>query len=442
MINSFLASNYEEVSYDVFYRDVFPVGSFEKKGIMEDGKYNGIAVSIASGDKKIKRYTVTDDLDVIDDLVASDDFCLMSPISYIGKSRKSNNARFMYAMAIDMDGVQTKENLIVFGNQILKCDYFAENGVFWGIPEPTYIVSSGTGMHLYYVFKKPVAMFPNVVSGMERLKRRLTWQIWTQGASQLHDNVQYESLFQGFRMVGTITKTGERVRAFKVGNKVDLDFLNRAVPEEWRATQIQYKSDLTLDQAKEKYPEWYQERIIEKKPKNTWIFNRRVYDRWLQRIQTEYSVGHRYWCVWVLAVTAMKCGVSLDELERDAFGLIERFNKDENPFTKEDVLAALEGYDSAWFTYPVEKMAYRSDIPIEKNKRNGRKQEQHLAGARAIQEINDKYNGTNWRDGNGRKPKKDIVQKWKSEHPNGKKIDCERETGLSRHTVIKWWNNQ
>lgn len=59
----------------------------------------------------------------------------------------------MYAMAIDMDGVQTKENLIVFGNQILKCDYFAENGVFWGIPEPTYIVSSGTGMHLYYVFK-------------------------------------------------------------------------------------------------------------------------------------------------------------------------------------------------------------------------------------------------------------------------------------------------
>ena len=48
MINSFLASNYEEVSYDVFYRDVFPVGSFEKKGIMEDGKYKGIAVSIAS----------------------------------------------------------------------------------------------------------------------------------------------------------------------------------------------------------------------------------------------------------------------------------------------------------------------------------------------------------------------------------------------------------
>lgn len=442
MINSFLASNYEEVSYDVFYRDIFPVGSFEKKGVMEDGKYNGIAVSIASGDKKIKRYTVTDDLDVIDDLVASDDFCLMSPISYIGKSRKSNNARFMYAMAIDMDGVQTKENLIVFGNQILKCDYFAENGVFWGIPEPTYIVSSGTGMHLYYVFKKPVAMFPNVVSGMERLKRRLTWQIWTQGASQLHDNVQYESLFQGFRMVGTITKTGERVRAFKVGNKVDLDFLNRAVPEEWRATQIQYKSNLTLDQAKEKYPEWYHKRIDNKQKKGSWVCNRAVYDWWKKRAR-EVEQGHRYWFIMTLATYAIKCCIKREELEQDALDLIPLLNaKGTEPFTEDDVIHALEAYNDSYATYPIDTIVKRTGLPIEKNKRNGRKQEQHLAGARAIQEINDKYNGTNWRDGNGRKQKKDIVQIWKSEHPNGKKIDCERDTGLSRHTVLKWWNNQ
>ena len=142
-----------------------------------------------------------------------------------------------------------------------------------------------------------------------------------------------------------------------------MEYMNSFYPEEFQVKEFAYKSDLTLDQAKEKYPEWYQKRIIEKKPRKTWIFNRRVYDRWLQRIQTEYSIGHRYWCVWVLAVTAMKCGISLEELERDAFGLIERFNKDESPFTKEDVLAALEGYDSAWFTYPVEKMANRSDVP-------------------------------------------------------------------------------
>ena len=136
----------------------------------------------------------------------------------------------------------------------------------------------------------------------------------------------------------------------------------------------------------------------------------------------------------------MKCGVSLDELERDAFGLIERFNKDENPFTKEDVLAALEGYDSAWFTYPVEKMAYRSDIPIEKNKRNGRKQEQHIKIMNAIRDI-EHPNGS-WINKEGAPTKQSIVQKWRLEHPNGKKAECIRDTGLTKPTVYKWWNNQ
>ncbi len=31
------------------------------------------------------------------------------------------------------------------------------------------------------------------------------------------------------------------------------------------------------------------------------------------------------------------------------------------------------------------------------------------------------------------------VQNWRQQHPDGRKIDCERETGLSRHTVLKWW---
>ena len=202
---------------------------------------------------------------------------------------------------------------------------------------------------------------------------------------------------------------------------------------------------MTLDQAKNKYPEWYQKRIIEKKGRGTWNFNRAVYDKWLERLPREANLGHRYWSIWVLAITAMKCGISLDELERDAFGLIDIMNnKDENksdPFTEDDVLAALEGYDSAWYTYPIDKMSYRANITIEKNKRNGRKQEQHLKIARFTRDLNyDDPNG--WINKEGAPTKQSIVQKWRLEHPEGKKADCERETGLSRHTVLKWWNNQ
>lgn len=105
-----LESLFEEVNYKDFYRDIFPIGSLEQKGVYEEGKYNAIARSIKVGKNRTERYIVTDDLDVLDDLVESNDFCIIRPISFIGKSAKSDNARMMYAMAIDLDGINSKKN--------------------------------------------------------------------------------------------------------------------------------------------------------------------------------------------------------------------------------------------------------------------------------------------------------------------------------------------
>ena len=246
IITDALEATFPEVHYSDFYRDIFPVGSFEQKGVYEDGKYNGIAVSIVPGAKQTRRITVTDDLEAIDKMAASDEFCLMSPISYAGKSRKSENARFLYAMAIDLDGVETIEQWRFLMEQIERGHEMLS--FVWGLPRPTYIVASGTGVHLYYVFEKPVPLFRNIVEQLEKLKRRITWQAWTQGASSLHDKVQYESLFQGFRVVGTITKTGSRCRAFKSGEKITVEYLNQFVPEDYRTKDFTYKSDLSLTQ--------------------------------------------------------------------------------------------------------------------------------------------------------------------------------------------------
>ena len=238
-------------------------------------------------------------------------------------------------------------------------------------------------------------------------------------------------------MVGTITKTGERVRAFKVGSKVDLDFLNRAVPEEWRATQIQYKSDLTLDQAKEKYPEWYHKRINNKQKKGSWVCNRAVYDWWKKRAN-EVEQGHRYWFIMTLATYAIKCCIKREELEQDALDLIPLLNaKGTEPFTEDDVIHALEAYNDSYATYPIDTIVKRTGLPIEKNKRNGRKQYVHLERARAVQMID--YPNREWINKEGAPTKQSIVQKWRLEHPDGKKADCIRDTGLTKPTVYKWW---
>ena len=435
-VSSLLEQSYREVNYKDFYRDIFPLGSLEEKGVYEVGKYNAIARSIKVGDSKTKRYIVTDDLDVLDELVKCDDFCIIRPISFIGKSAKSSNARFMYAMGIDLDGLKKKKNFDFLIHQISNGHNMLS--VVWGLPKPTYLVSSGTGIHLYYVFEKPIPLFKNVVKGLERLKKRLTWQAWTQGASVLSDNVQYESLFQGFRMVGTVTKNGGRCRAFKVGNKVTIEYLNKYVPEEYQVETIVYQSRLSLKVAKELYPEWYKNRIINKQPKGSWVCKKDLYDWWIRTLKEGATEGHRYWCIMTLCTYAKKCGVSREVLEKDAYGLIPFMNTLGSAFTEDDVLHALQAYDDSYITYPIKTIEERTDIKIERNKRNGRKQEQHIKIMNAIRDI-EHPDGT-WRNKEGRPDKEKIVEEWRNAHPDGKKIDCERETGLSRPTVLKWWD--
>lgn len=433
-----LSALYEEVSYTDFYRDIFPVGSFEQRGVYEDGKYNGIAVAIEQGGKRTKRLTVTDDLEAIDDMAASDDFCLMSPISYAGKSRRSSNARFMYALAIDLDGLETLKQWEFFVEQVERGHEMLR--FVWGIPRPTYLISSGTGIHIYYVFERPVPMFRNIVEQLEKLKKRLTWQAWTQGASSLHDKVQYESLFQGFRVVGTITKTGGRCRAFSVGGKVTVEYLNKFVPEEYRTQDFVYQSDLRLADAKEKYPEWYQRRVVEKRPKKSWTCKKALYDWWIRKLLGGAEQGHRYWCIMTLATYAQKCGVPRETLEEDAYGLIPFMNTKGDEFTEDDVLHALEAYSDSYITYPIDTIVVRTGIPIEKNRRNGRKQADHI---KLMNFIREEVNGNkNWRKGNGRPTAERTVLKWRQGHPDGSKKECKDATGLSYPTIRKWWNRE
>lgn len=79
-----------------------------------------------------------------------------------------------------------------------------------------------------------------------------------------------------------------------------------------------------------------------------------------------------------LATYAKKCGVSREKLEEDAYGLIPLMNTKGDAFTEDDVLHALEAFTDSYITYPIDTIVNRTGIPIEKNRRNGRKQAQHL----------------------------------------------------------------
>ena len=89
-VETWLSERYPETGYRDFYRDLFPAGELEAKGEQEHGRYTGIAVQVCAD--RARRYTVTDGLEVIDELVRSDNFCIMSPVSYAGKTQRQEMA--------------------------------------------------------------------------------------------------------------------------------------------------------------------------------------------------------------------------------------------------------------------------------------------------------------------------------------------------------------
>lgn len=440
-LNWFREQGFEEIDPIDFYRDLFPVGTFEEKEVYS-GKPNGILVQVKErGEHKI----ITDELDGIRESLGQENV-IMSPISYFGKRRLTKNASFLHALVFDLDGQGMRE-LINVVHQMKTIDPLWDGHTF--LPKATYIVLSGHGLHLYYVLDKPIPMKPYIRREIDKIKKGLTSRIWNDYCTKLWDNIQFQPITQGFRIVGSASKMGAKypVRAFRFGEKWTMQQLNDYIPDvksmrEFKGN-IDFEDVTPIEQAKELWPAWYQTRIVEGKQKNRWYVKRALYDWWLREITKKIKEGHRYFGIMTLAVYAKKCDVSYEELKADAYGLLERFDNlstsESNRFTEKDIKAALQVYKEESVTYPRDTIAKLSGIEIKENKRNYRSQADHLKGARALQAI---YN-PNWREGNGRPKgsgtKKQIIKDWRAANPEGKKIDCHRATGITRPTIDKWW---
>ena len=443
--NEHLEKFLEPVTPFEFYREIFPEGSLERRGHYEDAKGNGIAITVPKGengialeiegDGKARRHTITDELDTLQELQDTD-FTIMSPISYFGRQRSGKNARYLYALVFDLDGVgmpQLRDTLHQMNKDIL--------------PKATFVVNSGTGLHLYYVLSEPVPMYPQNQKYLKELKYALTRQIWNRFTSTIREP-QMQGVLQGFRVIGSSSKLGREfpVVAYRLGGTVELEKLLDYIPdsngEQQRIHGLMRKSRLSLAEAKEKYPDWYERRVVKKERRGRWTVKRDLYDWWLHRIREEIHVGHRFYGIMTLAIYAKKCDIDEDELRQDAFALLQPYDdmsiEDINRFTKDDIVCALEMFNEDYVTFPRDDIAKISGLSMPVNKRNWRNQEQHLQFARGIREIKSKLGEDV--TGGGRPSECSRVLTWRQQHPEGRKADCRRDTGLDPKTIRKWWD--
>ena len=410
-------------------------------------RYNPIVFyqEVVDGQKKNRHRIILKEDDESLRVLSGRKFAIMSPITYVGRNNTQENARYLYALAFDLDGVSMRCHHKMFD--------LVEKGI---MPMPNLIVNSGHGYHLYYLLEDPVALYPVIVPLLNRVKHGLTNILWNMGTSELEDR-QYQSILQSFRLPGTLTKFGKRIRAFVTrSDRYTLEDLNgylskyKLSPEELFVCTGKAKYNpkgVTLSEAERMWPEWYFSRVVQKKRVGRkWHVNRAVYDWWLHLLQEaddEIKEHHRYWCILTLVIYAVKCDVPRDEVLADALALVPKMDSytktEDNHFTESDVYDAMLAYDENYNKWPIKTIEDTTTIRIERNRRNGRKQDVHLKAARAMQTALDPDGS--WREGNGRKAQRDIVKQWKEKNPdNNNKSQCAKETGLSRPTVRKWWD--
>lgn len=441
-VANILRFHYPEVEGEEFYRYIFPnnqnEGEFSKKYSNPNAVYLYKDPKDEGTNRKLRRRIMLNDTweNDYEEFVENNPMTLCSGLSYRGRTNRLAHAQHMNALVFDLDSVGKDEILTLFLRM-------GQEPGLRRLPQPTFLVMSGTGLHIYYVFDEPIDLYPNIKLQLKKLKYDLTFKIWEYKATSQERQIQYQSINQGFRMVGSVNdKYGLKVKAFKTGDKVTLDYINQYVDEEKNKVDLNKPfrpTQYTKKEAKEKFPEWYQRVVVEgNKRAKRWDIKRDLYDWWLRQ-SYKAKGGHRYYFLMVMSIYAVKCNISKKELKKDMYKVFDDLKEVEHnhPLEEKDIWSALETYDRQYYNFTINDIVKLTDIHIEKNKRNYRKQHQHLKIMNFVRD-NVTHPEGNWREGNGRPAKKELVENYVKENPDHNPTEIARNLGISRTTVYKY----
>lgn len=312
------------------------------------------------------------------------------------KGKMTAKAKVAFALIFDLDDVTTQ----TLNNLFIQCN-ISDSG--YHLPHPNYIVLSGGGIHLYYIFNRPIDIHTKRKKNeLQEIKKIIAGRIWNErtttkrGSDGKLTKPEAIDLVHEFRVIGGKCKPNrprKTADAYSYRKEFySLDELKTYASVDLEDFDVYWakknKFKHTLDEWKILDPNWYERRIIKHEKPRHWSFNSDApYRKFIERIYNDVQIGHRYFCVKCLAAIALQCNVSYDKLIADAEKLLPRlqsFDTSANKFDyNNDFLQALNWYfDShAWETR-VEYVRNSTGVDLPITKRNYRKQTDHLKIAR------------------------------------------------------------
>ena len=375
--------------------------------------------------------------EAIDQAVDRNDI-LLGGSTYFKNFVSKATAKDVHALIIDMDNVWAGVLQSALQNDWNEDDK--------ELPKPTYIVNSGTGLHLYFLFDEPIPHYVCNSEKIDQLSRRLAVQ-QTTSPTYLQKQVQWFG--QDFRMAGSLNKYNWRNEVFRVGEKWDIDRLAQAVGME-DTHFVRYGEPRTRQLVK-------RERTKNRTKRKGWRCNQGFYDYTLERCRNETKEGNRYMSFCALTVIAWKCNVPISKVEQDLKGLIPKYNKGaKRQITEKEIEHALRMYNEKAMLTQRERL--QDWIGWEYKPQTNRHYGKQVFKRKKSQEARDKglkntnlevrgwavrdamYPDGEWRNKDGAPSKQEEVRAWRQLHPDGKPKDCMADTGISKNTVYRWWN--
>lgn len=405
-----LAAYGERVSAATLYEDMFGVEH------MQD-----IFPVVIIGEDEAKHIVPMPLDEAIEQAAGRRNDMLIGACSYFNNWVSKRSCRDVYGFIIDADNFYsgTLQNA-------LQDNWYTASGDY--TPMPTYIVNSGTGLHLYYLFDSPIPNYKSSTRQLDMIYRALAVQQTTRRVF-LHKQVQWFG--QDFRMAGGLNKYGWINSAYKVGSKWDIDKLAQAVG--FKDIHVRrYDEQRQPDQQPQR------RRIVRK----GWRTSPRFYEYALKNCHDKTKEGNRYTSMCALVTIAWKCGVSIEQVERDLLALLPKYNDGAtNPIKANEIQSALKMYnDRAILTQRATLETWQGWEYKPQTQRHTGKQKFTRAVSLAVRSwpVRDAmYPGGEWRHIPG--TKQQAIEEWQRQHPGGKKSACHADTGISRTTIDKWW---
>jgi len=357
---------------------------------------------------------------------------LISPCWFKRGYINKNHVISHLAMVIDIDDLDA-----------VDVDYVMRRIADKKIPRPTWVVNSGGGIHLYYVYAEAVTGEFWRYQPLLEIKRKITALIKQEVVEAGKGKIDMLAVIQGHRVPGSLTKKNQIVLAMEGGPRWSIraiaDIAGIPWPDSYTADPLPTPTKKPRQPKRSKITDEVSAVTV---PRGELVYmprpNPRFFESCRCRLWTERRhVARRQNALFALAIVGYKCGLSRAEVLAETTQLAELFNayrvqdgRDALNIREESV-KWMNGYNPKYVRCTAARLAefFGWDWSPTPVKRNGRKQAAHLKIARATRNARISVD------------KAAAVQQYRAANPDASQRQCRRDTKMSRDTIAKYWND-